>query len=198
MRLLIVLCSIFIANVYAQSLDAHVHGIASMDIAIIDKDLQIDIDSPAYNFLGFEHEPENKKEEAIYKKSLSTLEKIDFGIKNAKCKIKNIEVHSALEDEDHDKHDEHGDEEKHEEHGHDDDHEEHGHDEDHDDHEEEGHFEIQAHYSYICKNVQDIALIDMKELFTKFNSLEKIEVQWINNKKQGSASLNNKKTKVVF
>ena len=171
------------SSINAESLNAHTHGEAFLELAIVGEEVQIQITSAAHSFLGFEHEPRDKKEKAIYAKSLLALEKIEWLPKNAQCKSQEREVHSSLEEEHHEE-----EEGEHEEHGHD----------DHDEHEEEGHFEIVAHYAYLCKSAQKIAFIETKQLFQTFDSLNKIQVQWIKNNAQGATVLSAKQTRIVF
>lgn len=71
----------------------HVHGIATVQFALEDGTLKIEIDSPAINFLGFEHEPHDDAERAKVKTVGADLKKAGgFAIQGGNCKIKDVDV----------------------------------------------------------------------------------------------------------
>jgi hypothetical protein len=53
---------------------AHAHGVAEMNIAIEGRQLLITLESPADNFLGFEHSPKTDAEKATFKKVSEQLQ----------------------------------------------------------------------------------------------------------------------------
>ncbi len=127
--------------------DAHEHGHAILNAAQEGNELEVSIEVPAMDMVGFEHQPETDKQRALIKQIEAALLKgndvITFA-KAADCHLEKAKVESALlsEHEEHgDHHEEHGDHHEehsdhHEEHG--DHHEEHGdHHEEHGDHHEE-------------------------------------------------------------
>lgn len=53
---------------------AHVHGVAELEVASEGKQLNIMLESPADNLLGFEHAPKTPAEAAKLKQALQTLQ----------------------------------------------------------------------------------------------------------------------------
>lgn len=197
----------------------HEHGHAELNIALSGHEFAIELDSPAMNLTGFEHEAHSKQDKKTLSKVVKHLKKPDRWLKlakAAKCKLEDVDVHSSLMDEEH--HDE-GDkkhdhekghhEDKHKEHaGHDmDDHED-EHEEEHEhaaddhekdrehDHEHEGaqHADFELSASFHCENPAQLDMIDLAALFKAYPGLEELEVQWISDSRQSSDELNPHKT----
>ena len=53
--------------------DSHVHGIASMNLALEGDEVHIELDSPAANIVGFEHAPSSKADHAAVDKAVAML-----------------------------------------------------------------------------------------------------------------------------
>ncbi|MEM7125355.1 MAG: DUF2796 domain-containing protein [Chloroflexota bacterium] len=123
-----------------RELGAHEHGVAELMIAWSGNDVAIDLQTPAFNVLGFEYEPTSDEEKALMAESVAALEA--GGLlqlsPEAGCTLVSATVQTAYSEEGHD-------EESHSEEGHDEDAEGHdgeGHDEDAEGHsDEEGHDE---------------------------------------------------------
>ncbi len=174
---------------------AHVHGVASINLAIEGDELQIEFVSPADGIVGFEYEPSTAAERKAVADAIALLRDPDklFALPaSAGCSLHEVEVERHAEGE----HDDHGHEEhakhddhEHDDHGHEDqakheDHDDHGHEEhakheDHEDHDhgkaEENHSEFHAHYHFDCKKpaIAEIAL----RLFDTWPRIEKVRVQ---------------------
>ena len=74
--------------------DAHLHGYAELTIALDSDLLEINFDSPAFNIVGFEHQPKSSKEIQRVRESqalLNSAERI-FSFKGTNCNLKNSEV----------------------------------------------------------------------------------------------------------
>lgn len=155
MRVLCVPASLFLiaaAPLHAEGtrqLDAHEHGVGSLNIAFLDSDVAMEFTAPGADIVGFEYEAETDEDKAAIEAAIATLGRPSdlFAFPDAAgCTV--AEVHAALEDE-HDNHDDHGDEEH-------DDHDDHAEDEKHDDHEEHAeeaeHTEFHAEYTLTCEN----------------------------------------------
>ncbi len=183
---------------------AHVHGVASMNLAYEGEELQIEFVSPADGIVGFEYEPSTDAERKAVEDAIAALRNPQslFALPgNAGCELHEVEVERHAED-DHDEHghDEHGhDKHAHDEHGHDDHghdkhaheehkHDDHGHDEhDHDKHAhdehghddhghgEEMHSEFHAHYHFDCDG-SAIKEIQLT-LFKNFPRIETLQLQ---------------------
>ena len=173
-----------INSAYAEqkesSLDAHVHGLSELTIAMEGDSLEIQFESPAMNLIGFEHKATRNKDIATVKKAESTLSQPEslFLLSGANCQqIKTtVDVSSLIEEHDH-----HAEPQK----GHDD-HDDHT---DHDDHKDhESHSEMVASYSYSCKELTKLSLIKVA-LFDVFPGIHKINTMWVMDSKQGSATL---------
>ncbi len=191
---LIAALSLLAPLAFAQQ-SAHVHGIATLNLAIEGDELEIEFVSPADNIVGFEHEASTSAERDAIKAAIAKLENATalFDLPAAAgCKLHEAEVrHTHDEHDEHDDHghDDHGHEAKHDdhEHGHDDHgHDDHGHEAKHDDHghddhghdhdEAEGeHSEFLAHYHFDCNGSQ-IASIGLR-LFEQWPRIEAIHLQ---------------------
>jgi hypothetical protein len=147
---------------------AHVHGHATATLAISGTTVQIDIDSPAMNLLGFEHEPASDQEHQFLEDAVSFLRKperwIDLG-RDAGCEIAHVDVDSRLL--------EHGNSA------------DHAHKEDHD-----GHADFEISVEFNCKDAGRFETVDLSGLFQRFPGFEDIEVQWLTDQVQSSAELN--------
>ncbi|TXR51352.1 ZrgA family zinc uptake protein [Reinekea thalattae] len=200
---------------------AHVHGAAKLLIAQEGDHLQVVLESPAYNLIGFEHMPENEEQWELAHHARHTLEEGDELVqfsKRAKCEFEADEtrIESEIMDEvrehfhgdeehghDEHEHDEHAHaEHDHEEHDHDD-HDEHGHDHDehaehdHDEHEHSAHSDIHVHWTFHCDNVDRLKDADLA-LFKAFPLFEDIDVEYIIGEKVGLIEADAKHNRVKF
>ena len=164
--------------------DAHVHGIATLNLALEGQEVHVELDSPAANIVGFEHAPSSEDDHAALEKAVATLKDGDrlFRFNNdAGCRMEKANVTSALLDEEHDEHaDTHSDDHDHEEEG----------GVTHEKHEDEGdtHSEIKAAYHFECDQPGKLMQL-IVELFEAFPGTEKLNVQYVIESKQGAAEL---------
>ena len=110
-----------------RDLEKHEHGSATMNIAIDDSALFLELDSPWNNLVGFEHKPETDEQQALVDESLSLLQQPEtlFALNGGDCVVDEVVIDSSLgamhsEDEHHDEHGEeheHHDEDEHHEEG---------------------------------------------------------------------------------
>ncbi len=169
--------------------DAHVHGIAALNLALEGQEVHVELDSPAANLVGFEHAPSSEADHAALDKAVATLKDGDRLFRfnaEARCRMEKADVTSALLDEEHGEHaGEHKgdhDHEKQDEHGHDKhEHEEH-------EHEGEAHSDIEAAYHFECDKPGKLTQLTV-ELFEAFPGTEKLKVQYVIESKQGAAEL---------
>lgn len=181
-----------------SNLDAHVHGISELTIAMDDHVLDVQFASPAMNLLGFEYKATSNKDIATLKKVESLLLKHNqlFSLSDAGCTHVNttLDLSDHIDTEDHhghNKHKEHKDHHDHKDHdGHSDhnDHDDHAEHSDHKDHGSESHSEIVANYSYHCKDTSKLSKISVS-LFEVFPGIHEIEAIWITSMQQGSTLL---------
>ena len=76
-----------------RQLESHEHGVSTLKIAFENQSLEMELESPANDIVGFEHAPENKSQKSAIEKALSLL-KSKPGIfrtpPTANCKINNV------------------------------------------------------------------------------------------------------------
>lgn len=229
-----VVLSLVAATVQAQGLDdldddhggslgTHVHGIASLNMALDGKFLELEFHTPAANVYGFEHAPRNEVQLSQAREAQRTLQKADqlFVLTPAAdCRLGRVELELGSEDgyhhEEHVGHEHH--EEKHAEHGNHHAHEDRGKDEheqahhdkhaDHDDHhthqehahhagEEDTHSDLSVHYYYQCSAPEKLNSLEVG-LFKVFPALEKLNLQLITPRVQQGETLTARSYRVDF
>lgn len=134
--------------VHAQTerdLDSHEHGSASMNVAIDDDVVVIELESPWDNLVGFEHTPKTDEQIAMVDAALDTLVQANqlFAFKGTQCALTDAMIENGLamaDDEHHD--DEHADEHEH----HDDEHHDEKHADGHEHHDDEKHADSHEHH----------------------------------------------------
>lgn len=78
---------------------AHVHGVATLEVALDGKVLTLDFSSPLDNLIGFEHQPQNDRQKALVKAMADRLNKADrlfVPTPAASCSLQNIELSSPV------------------------------------------------------------------------------------------------------
>jgi len=158
----------------------HEHGAAEMSVALIDGELTINLNTPAYNILGFEHAPSTDEQIKHVEQQFAQLEQAQalFAIpKNAACSLQKFELESPFEEHSHDEHE------------HEEEHAEHDHEHDHDHEEGETHSDIRVSYHYSCEDLAAVNSVDMSGLFEHFKNLEKLNVSWLDAESQSAATL---------
>ncbi len=219
MKLLLTLATLSAAysiNTFAQTerdLDSHVHGAASLNVAISDSSVFIELNTPWNNIVGFEHAPSNDEQKALVNSALQLLNDPTqlFIFNSGDCVVSELNIENAMSDAMHDgDHDDHDDDDHHDEHkdDHKDDHkDEHDeHEEDHkdehaDDHDEHAHEEdesdthstVLALYTYECGNIKSLETIDAS-LFSLWAGFEELDVQLVGDKGQSAVELNPQNT----
>ena len=195
-----VLVNATFAEQKAGSLDAHVHGLSQLTIAVEGETVELEFSSPAMNLVGFEHRATSKKDIAAVKQAESILSQPEtlFSLSEVKCKPihTHVDISGLIEQHDdhdgHKGHDEHKDHHDHKDHDDHDDHDDHKEHKDHHDHkahdEHETHSEIVANYSFECKDSSTLSSVKVS-LFESFAGIYKIQTMWVTSSKQGSAKL---------
>merc|ERR1711941_213644 len=159
---------------------SHVHGVAELMLAQEGNQLEILLESPAANIVGFEHKATSAEQIATVEqaeKLLNTPLKL-FSF-NGECNIHEVE----LEEHGHEHHD-HDGEHHHAEHKHE-------HHSDHEKHEEEhasSHGEISVHYHFDCQSGDDVSAVTLN-LKQHFPAIESLSVSWITEQGQGAVTL---------
>ena len=175
-----------LADDHQHSLEAHVHGIGTLNIALENQLLELQLESPAMNIIGFEYQPTTTADiqsvKAAQNKLSNAAELFAFS-PAAQCRLTSVSIENALlkgsgaHDHDHD----HDHESQHEA-----------------DIAEHQHNDISAHYQYHCATPAQLNSIDLAGLFKLFTQTEKIQVQLIVGDHQQGAELSAKNTSLSW
>ena len=170
-----------------RKLDAHEHGVSKVQIAVEGKVVEVTLEAPGVDIVGFEHPATSKKDKAAVKAALGKLEQADAVVvpdAAAGCKLKeaHAELHSEGEHDDHDKHAKHDDDHK----------DAHKHDK-HDKHDDHGkkkasHTEFEAHYHFDCAKPEALKSVSFP-FFKSFKNASEIEVQYVTSSGAGADEL---------
>ncbi|MNG78585.1 hypothetical protein D3C79_371690 [compost metagenome] len=156
------------------TLGAHEHGVATLNAVLDGNTLELELDSPAMNLVGFEHaaaSEADKAKVAAVRQQLEQPLKL-FGLASAAgCKEDAQELESPL----------FGDTPK-------------ANDTEH----EHAHSDIGAHYQLTCTAPQQLTQIDLAPLFKAFPATQKINVQLIGPNGQKGLETTPGKTVVGF
>ncbi|VVN87865.1 DUF2796 domain-containing protein [Pseudomonas fluorescens] len=148
------------------SLGTHEHGVGRLNAALDGQTLELELESPAMNLVGFEHVASTDADKAKVAAVRAQLEKplVLFNLpKAAGCMVAKQELESPLFGDKPDAEDDHDEEAK----GSD------GH-EHHNDHSE-----IHAHYQFTCATPGALKNLDLANIFNTFPATQKIQVQLI-------------------
>jgi hypothetical protein len=148
-----------------RQFNSHEHGTATLHWVLENQHLQLLLDSPAVNVLGFEHAPQNRLEKQKLENVIETLNQPAkvVVIKGGDCQFKSAVILNLFEDDSESEH-----------------HHEHKHEVEHSD--------LNAEYTFTCDKPSTIKSIDVR-LFDTFSGFEKIESQWITDTSQGAITL---------
>ena len=199
----------------ARSADAHLHGAAELAIVLENGRVTVELETPLYNLLGFEHAPETEAQKATVVTAEEQLAAGDtlfkfnaaaaceFDVKNGRINLFENTVghddHDHNDDNDHSDHHADGDH-SHDDHAHDEDHN-HTHqdnenkDHSHGDHHEHAHKDVILQYTYQCKESSKLSTMTV-ELFEMFENLSDLDVVYLGPSTQKQVSLNRNQTKV--
>jgi hypothetical protein len=200
----VVAAACLIAAGPGRAAEAHVHGIAKLDVIAEGTGLVLRLETPLENLVGFERAPRNNKEQAAVRKMADALrsDKAFVPTRAARCKLGSVNLESAVlhhgllgnpppaakhdQDDDHD--DDHHDKD------HDKDHAQgkgHGHDKDH------GHADLVVDYMFQCADAAALVGLEVG-LFDTFKGLERIDVQVVGPRGQTGAKLTPKSRRVSW
>lgn len=157
------------------SLGKHEHGVASLNVALDGQTLEIQLESPAMNLVGFEHEAKSDADKAKVTAARQHLEQPQalFALPiEAKCALQDSELDSPLFGG-------------------------HAHDE-HEHADEHGHSDIDASYRFACANAEALQTLELGSFFGTFPGTEKLEVQLIGPSGQQGAELTPSNSRLSF
>ncbi|MEW2972319.1 DUF2796 domain-containing protein [Pseudomonas juntendi] len=160
------------------TLGAHEHGVAKLNVVLDGNTLELELDSPAMNLVGFEHAASSdadKAKVAAVRQQLEQPLKL-FGLASAAgCKEDQQAMESPL----------FGDAAKAEDDG---------------DEHEKGHMhsDINAHYQLTCATPEKLTQLDLPPLYKAFPATQKINVQLIGPNGQKGVETSPAKAMVAF
>ena len=167
------------------SLGAHEHGVGRLNAALDGKTLELELESPAMNLVGFEHVATSDADKAKVAAVRAQLEKplALFNLPTAAgCVVENQELESPLFGDKPDADDDHDEGAKDED----------GHEHHHD------HSEIHAHYQFTCATPAALKSLDLANIFTRFSATQKIQVQLIGPSGQQGVEVTDKAAALKF
>ncbi|WKV96178.1 DUF2796 domain-containing protein [Pseudomonas sp. H22_DOA] len=165
------------------SLGAHEHGVGRLNAALDGQTLELELESPAMNLVGFEHAAATDADKAKVAAARAQLEK-PLALFNlpaaAGCKVVSQELESPLfgDKPDADDHDDDAGKDSHEHH--------------HD------HSEIHAHYQFSCATPGALKTLDLATVFSTFPATQKIQVQLISASGQQGTEVTAKAASLKF
>ena len=136
-----------------SSLEAHEHGVARLNVALEGKILELELESPAMNLVGFEHaanSDDDKAKVAAVRAQLENPLALFALAKAANCKESAQELESPLFS-----------------------------DKPASVKGEQGHSEIHAHYTFDCEKPEQLTKLDLSPLFKAFPATNSIQLQLI-------------------
>lgn len=160
---------------------AHEHGVAQMFLTIVDNAVLVEVKSPLYNMLGFEHKPNNPEQKAAIKQQMQaiksgTLIQVSDA---AKCTLTQQQLSNPFH---HDK-----DEAKHSS--------EHHH---HEHNAMKGHKDLSFEYQFNCKQPQELNKVNAMPLFKAWPNLQNLRVEWIYKNQQSATTLSPNSASINF
>lgn len=155
----------------APAHEAHVHGLAQMNLVVDGPTVELELSTPLANVISFEHEPETDAQKSEVRDMAAQMRKADslFVLSpEAQCELKDVSLSSealgagilssagAAHSEDADDHDGHGD--------------------------------LDMDVTFICRHPENLNSVRV-DMFRIFPNLHNLEVQMVTPKGQGAAAL---------
>ncbi len=177
--------TVMTANAFAEDAhreaDAHEHGHGQVNIAIEGNQIDIELEAPGSDIVGFEHEAETDNQKKKLTSAKAKLAEVLVLIKidgDAGCRVTKADVAFETDGHSEEAHGKHDDHTK----GHDDDHDN-EHDAKSDPDSETGHAEFHGLYQVTCKDALKITGLTF-DYFKAFASAQELDVNVVTAKKQ--------------
>ena len=157
---------------FAHELGAHVHGIATLQVAVDEKTMTLDFSSPLDNLIGFEHVPGTAKQKAAVKIMADSLNKagqIFIPTADAQCTLQSVKLDSVVLNPKAPK----------------------------DKEDEGGHSDLDGEFIFACKQTDKLHDLEVK-LFDTFPNVHQLKVEVASQKKQTSATLTAEQRRVSW
>lgn len=171
------------ALVSAQSMDAHLHGVATLEIAVSGQEFHARFEAPAEDIWGFESAIQNDSQRSAVQAGLAKLQNAFMvlgGALNSQCELENTSFATRFEADELEQLLASAPASESETHAH-------AHDHGHDHATESTHSQVAVTYEFHCNDRVPAQLNLMA--FNSFPSLQQIDVQWITDEAQGGAQL---------
>lgn len=142
--------------------EVHVHGAALLNVVLDQQQLAIELESPAFNIVGFEHKPSSAEQEQAIHTAEATLQDAMrlFALpSDAGCQLAKVDVEWSLADDHDEEHEQPSTKQK-------------------DEHAEDTHSEFHVQYAFQCTAPDRVDGIDVL-LFQHFPNMQEIEAQVI-------------------
>jgi len=154
----------------AHELGAHVHGVATLQVAVDTNTLTLNFSGPLDNLIGFEHVPRDARQKAAVRKMADNLNKAEqffIPTAEAQCTLLSVKLDSlVLEPKS-----AQGNKDKSQSHE-----------------QERGHADIDGEFVFACKQIGKLHDLEVK-LFDAYPNLHQLKVEVATLKKQSSAKL---------
>lgn len=153
----------------------HVHGISNLTIAFENSVLQIELNAPLIDIVGFENKTKTEIQKQSLKLAIEVLKnsKEIFSFNGGSCKEKKVLVTTGYKNKKH--------EHKHQ---------------NHNENKNDIHKDLKILYSFNCTNPANLIVINI-HLFDKFPKIVKINTQWVTVNGQGQKVLDQKRNQVT-
>ena len=172
----IVLSFVLCAKAFSQNqLKSHIHGTSNISIAFENNVLQIQLNAPLMDIVGFEGKPKSVKQKNDLELASAKLTnwKSIFQFYEGLCDEQKVLIKKN--------------------------HEKTHHDHEHEKHstEDYSHSEIEVFYEFYCTESKKLSSVKI-QLFKKFTRMQKINAQWISDTGQGQKFLDHKQNTITF
>ena len=159
-----------------RDMDAHEHGVSTVQVAVEDGTVTIDLHAPGMDVVGFEHEPASPADmQRVSDAVLRLARPSEIVAPGAAAGCRVVEVRARRQGEDHGAH---GDEADHDDHG----------EEAHAEEAGGGHSEFHARYVFACEDADALAEISFP-FFERFEGAREIEAEYVTAAGAGAAEL---------
>jgi hypothetical protein len=178
-----------------REMDAHVHGVSTLELAVEGGVLEMNLLSPGMDIVGFEYEASTDADKDAVEAAIRTMlvpENVVTLPKVADCRLTEVLAHLHAGDHDHEESEEHDhvEEAGHDDHTADADHEaeEYAEGEDHDHEEGAEHSEFHVRYIFACEHPEELTAIAFP-FFERFENAQEIEAQYVTEAGAGAAEI---------
>lgn len=167
----LVLLPFLISPLLCIAAEPHVHGIATLQIAVDGKLLQLHLKSPLDSLLGFEHMPRTSQQKSAVKameEQLKRAEKLFYPSPKAGCSLKSVSLESPVlkpaKSQDQDAH---------------------------------GHTDLDGDFVFACTRPQALRELEV-QLFDAFPGLRQLKAEAATPRGQKAATLTPKQRKIIW